>query len=235
MSTVLNALKLGVGKDRNRIARENERKAGMQRISDLASTIASIGLTVATAGAGAPALLAKIPGFAKLTKAIPALGKVAKFLDATKKTSRAGVYGTNILNKIINRSIGDLIVPDASREGKDFEKKVTGYLTDTAGEMTNWGKSFMPDSTNPWTGDAWKDITNPTSVSNTPVTTNPSNPTSVSNTPVTDPRPQVNIGGVPFATTPNMTQGLFGNTIKQQPTRYKDGNPYYSLLNMIKD
>lgn len=244
----LSMLKQGVLWDNNRLAVKQKAKESTQRMKDILSTIITTGLTIGTGGAGLPALLSKIPGVANVMKAGGTLSKVAKFLDATQKTTRAGVYGTNILNKLIHRGIGDLIIPDTV---KDYDKKAQGYLGDIGTETSSWAKSFLPEATHPWQSEKWEDVI--PGDSSSPIPTGspvPPGTTDVNgdgiinvldimagrqqNVPTPDPRQTIDVSGGTFATTPNINQGLLGN-ITQKPSGYTGGNPYYNLINMIKD
>lgn len=236
----LNLLKQGVLSDKNRLAVKQKAKESEQKMKDILSTLFTTGLTVASGGAGLPALLQKIPAVAKAAEAGGTLGKIFKFLDATKKTTRASVYGTNILNKMIHRGIGDLLIPDTI---KDYEKKAKGYLGDVGTETAAWAKSFLPNATHPWQSEKWEDVIS--GVSNPDNITipyapgqGPNQPSSYSGPLASDPRAKIPIpsqGGQMFATTPNTRGGLFGSTITQKPSGYTGGNPYYNLVNMIKD
>tara|TARA_R100000808_G_scaffold3720_1_gene12844 strand:+ start:6999 stop:7760 length:762 start_codon:yes stop_codon:yes gene_type:complete len=247
-------LKEGVLRDKNKKEREAESKAAAQRIKNLVETAVATGLTFATGGAGLPALLSKIPALGKVIKGSKTLTSIAKFLNAAQKTSRAGVYGTNILNNLIHRGVADLIIPDVDR-GSNVEQKVQGYLADVAAGTTAYAGSFMPDAAHPWTGEKWsevvtgggsgasskplsqafqgiKDVNNDGTVDILDVIA--SQQSSQANVPTPDPRQTINVSGGTFATTPNTRQGLFGSQITQKPSGYKDGNPYYTLKNTIK-
>jgi len=163
------------------------------------------------------------------------LANLIKVLDATKKTSRAGAFGTNILNRMIYRGIGDILVPDNPR-AKDMSKKMRGYMGDIAGEMTAMGQSFAKGAVNPFTGDPWGDVADKLDPILGP---QPQSQTSSIPTPFLgiDQRPRISVpgkGGVEFATEPNVTPGIFGGDITQKPAGYQGGNPYYSLIDMLK-
>ena len=241
ISPELYKLKHGLGWSSKRKAISDAEKAKKQKAKDNLSTLISLGLTLATGGAGLPATLSKIPQIAQVVDKVPKLAKLVKFLNATKATSRAGTYGKNILNKFIHRGIGDMLIPDTIR---DPEKKMRGYQSDIISELAGWGKSFTKDSVHPWSGEGWDAIMPDKSSTPSSNVTIPFAPGKGSNQSTSyagplapDPRAKVSIpsqGGQMFATTPNVTQGLFGD-IRQKPSGYQaGGNPYYSLLNMLK-
>ena len=231
------------------------------------SNLALLGLTIGTGGAGLPALLSKIPAFAKVIQAVPSLGKLMTVLDATKKTSRLGVFGTNMLNNVIHRSIADAIVPDVYSDKETSQAKLKAYGTDIAGQAAAYGKSWLPGPggaapVNPYTQLPWgqetlhtrglsgmtESILSGSDKSNIgdiisklhegkefPNMGNVAQTAVGAVKPTVDPRDIVSMLGKDYATTPEVTKGLFGNPITQKPSGYSGGNPYYELMNMISD
>ena len=264
MSSQLFALKQGINVDKiqrsNALRRLKQKQAGR----DMFSNLALLALTVGTGGAGLPTLLSKIPAIGKAIQSVPALGKLMTVLDATKKTSRLGVFGTKMLNKVIHRGIADAIAPDVYQDAESGKSKLNKFMQDILVEGAGYSKSWLPDAENPYTQLPWgqsagsnMDIAQTVVDQGGPALEETAKGTSKllkasqespeiiedllknidlgAGESVEDPRERISMFGGDYATTPGVTKGLFGNPITQKPSGYSRGNPYYELMNMISD